>query len=956
MALQKAITPVFTDITGATISESENDAERTVVLLNFTSGIDYNADMEVDVGGETTSGHEHEQEQEVQQALQRGFDTEELEETLSDARDLLGKFGAIKKVYLARVGPGDQREDDEKEGGPSLMARTGDAVVAVVPDVCVTFYATSSVLLALSALDGIMLGGQVIRVKMLKQMHVQERVRVRVQEHEKRLLYLTAATPIGTAGPGPGPGTGSGSESQTQAVSTHPSPPLVTHPDKKESEKQGERIQVDIIDSTFNAEMPERNQEFHIIPPPPPPPQFTASGVKLVLENVVCKSDVQGTEELDEVLADIRYLCQAYGATAFSWKHTTMAVHIHHAPLQCLPPVLSSPPAAAVAVASASSSVASLAANVPEGVWGSASRTHKEPGSSTLTVSPELPLTFMWHSDVQTAFAAAQRCQGTVIEGRALSFSFYDYGAYERSRYSLSHCVPFPQNASMSSSGSGSDSDSGSCGSEMFGVQLRGLRWRLQGCEAGLEGACSVDSVMGDVETLLLHCVFSESESGGKGKGDVSGDGQAQREARMLASAYTQYASIKELLYLCNFYHGHSTVAVPSASPSVESSSSSYSGVYQQNLLFLGISFNECVRLQSYLNNLTIDKSRVHSRVGTFKHLQFHAESHSGFNLQADIISTFPSQSTSSSSPSTRSLSPYHKNSSDDRDPNSTSTNYTNNIHDNNHDHNNIFTRIADNRNDHDHLTLTQGPRSTVLPCRVEAPQVIAAAGAGCVLVAQHYLAAEDLPRGGGEEGDSVSVFPEEIKALKIDFLKLMNLYRGNMDTAQSEYCKRVHFVPADELEPLTPPPHTQDHRHQQQQQQQLVEDSDKYDVAISFKRISEAIEVMLTLDEIVLGGQKVKALLSEDRCTSDNVIFSFTPGKLPATIQDSTLVAPAVGKLPVHIAPASTELPVASDEINRVTKELLNKLATFQQRAKETDPLNAKKKERLVMGIKQVA
>lgn len=39
---------------------------------------------------------------------------------------------------------------------------------------------------------------------------------------------------------------------------------------------------------------------------------------------------------------------------------------------------------------------------------------------------------------------------------------------------------------------------------------------------------------------------------------------------------------------------------------------------------------------------------------------------------------------------------------------------------------------------------------------------------------------------------------------------------------------------------------------------------------------------------------------------------------------------------------------------MNEKVKELCSSLATFQQRAKEKDPLNAKRKERFLLGIKQ--
>jgi hypothetical protein len=41
---------------------------------------------------------------------------------------------------------------------------------------------------------------------------------------------------------------------------------------------------------------------------------------------------------------------------------------------------------------------------------------------------------------------------------------------------------------------------------------------------------------------------------------------------------------------------------------------------------------------------------------------------------------------------------------------------------------------------------------------------------------------------------------------------------------------------------------------------------------------------------------------------------------------------------------------------MNLTVKEILKTLSALQQRAKEKDPINAKKKERFVMGLKQVS
>jgi DNA-directed RNA polymerase subunit H (RpoH/RPB5) len=45
----------------------------------------------------------------------------------------------------------------------------------------------------------------------------------------------------------------------------------------------------------------------------------------------------------------------------------------------------------------------------------------------------------------------------------------------------------------------------------------------------------------------------------------------------------------------------------------------------------------------------------------------------------------------------------------------------------------------------------------------------------------------------------------------------------------------------------------------------------------------------------------------------------------------------------------------VADEEANKMIFDMLNALATFQERAKEKDPLKAKAKARFGMGMKQV-
>jgi xanthosine utilization system XapX-like protein len=751
---------MFKDVTGAPITEIENDAERTIVLLNFTSGIDYNQHLEEECRSEGLDEEE---------CLKRGFDPDELEETMDDAQELLSKFGSVKRLYLTHL-LGITQED-----------------ASDTPSLCSTFTTSSSVLLALSALDGILLGGQVIRIKMLKQ--------------------IIGGNPI-----------------TINHDTTQPIVPLVS----------GGTLKGDSQDIDFPAA--EKKDSV----------QFAVGGVKLVMENLVSREDIQEREELDEVLDDIRYLCESYGAI-FSWKEMHMAVHLH------TPASISSSILAQKAVANAS--------GVLKSVW-NGDRRIEFPSDPT-------PLTLMWYSDVTTAYSACQRCSGKVVEGRQLSFAFYDFNAYESSLFGPSYCIPFPPNASIINKPDRLNSPG-----DIIGIQLRGMTWNFR-------DQFSVDSVMSDIDKLLsIGCSSQE------------------------------HAMARALLYCCNFYRGDVNDFVPG-----NNEKASTGHVVYNKLLFVGLSFYESIRLQSHINRIFVSCLSLDV---AFNHLIL-PDNGSTLLFQADIISTFDIRTDSTHCDSDTI-------SGDDV---------------------NSFYRIPDNRSDHDDHSHYQSSRVLPLPSLVSCPQIISAADEGCVVAVQGYITDQDIL---GDAGDSPSLFPEEIKAMKIDFLKLLRLYKNPAILNSNFYCKRVSFIPSTELtkvNPLSPVSHTL------HEPSNLVDD--KYDVAISFKRVSEAVEVMLTLDGVVLGGQKVKCLLSESRCSSENVIFSFTPGKQRASEIDEAAATPVVSKLPVRVVPVSNEIPLASEDINGVIKELLKKLSTFQQRAKENNPLSAKKGERLVMGMRQV-
>ena len=722
MIRHQAKEPTFTDVTGASISEKDNDEARTIVLLNFTSGLDYNQQVEdSDMFPLDASSN-----------LEKGFDPDELQETIADAHDLLGKFGKIKKTFLAVI----RSAEVEGKDGP---------IKGTIPEVCVTFVDTSSVLLALSALDGIILGGQMIQVRMLKQVEAVEDSRGREDD------------------------------------------------------------------------LPEK-EDSH-------PPQFALSGVKVIVENLLGRGDVQELEELNEVITDIRYLCDSYGAKC-SWRRTTLAVHLH----------------------------TPRSLHIPNDLFSQVALKAFSRSTSTTQQSPkQLPLAMLWYSDLHAAVVACERFQGKIVEGRPLKFSFYDLRAYKVDIYSPEFCVSFPRHTSIAPSPVQASEEG-----NVLGVQLRGLNWVADG------DSFSVHSFMHDFGIFLEMSVSSS--------------------ARM---------RILDIVGCSSVYCARNPNRPNGQSHSV---------------LFLGISLSECICLQSYIDGVTLNLKNVSNSQGSFQHLQTDDNSQT-IKLLADVISTFA-------------ISP----ASDVE----------------------FFSKLSIEHND---SSFDQSSKVGEFPAIVSTPQIIATTGYGCVISVEGYVTNQDICSNIAT-GGITGIFPEEMKALKYDFLKLLKLHKIDIEHDSAAYCKRVHFISTNSFAmPSTPLPPQKDGVEEMDEECM----NEKYDIAISFNRMMDAVDVMLTLDDIELGGEKLVSYLSEDRCSDDTIIFSFTPENSKTTVQELALPTPSVSKLPLHSTPSSNELPVASEEINTITKELLKKLATFQQRAKETDPLNAKLKERFVMGIKQV-
>ena len=145
------------------------------------------------------------------------------------------------------------------------------------------------------------------------------------------------------------------------------------------------------------------------------------------LWNAVSREDVLDPDEAEEALADLCFLCEAYGLPSAA-SIEPMPPHTHTKVARCLP---------------AGTSYGWL------GGGGGASWPELCSGSSIdgLDSKMSFPVAFVRCSDVTGALQAAERLQGTVMGGQRVDVSLYDCNALDKGLLRSEHVIALPRAA-----------------------------------------------------------------------------------------------------------------------------------------------------------------------------------------------------------------------------------------------------------------------------------------------------------------------------------------------------------------------------------------------------------------------------------------------------------------------------------------------------------------------------
>ena len=159
-----------------------------------------------------------------------------------------------------------------------------------------------------------------------------------------------------------------------------------------------------------------------------------------------------------------------------------------------------------------------------------------------------------------------------------------------------------------------------------------------------------------------------------------------------------------------------------------------------------------------------------------------------------------------------------------------------------------------------------------------------------------------------------------------------------------------------------------------------------KFVGCVGYSNSNDAMESMIAIDGIIIGGNAIKAVLVQcyDTTTNDNTnhLFATKSANLDndfnhddnlnlnnekADDVDDSLVskyikAKEAPSLEKHDAPSTIGIPIATPEVNLLVEQFLHAISTFQKRSDEKDRENekagneniVKKRKRFVMGIKQ--
>jgi hypothetical protein len=269
------------------------------------------------------------------------FDEDEVEELLRDAAELLSPFGTVLDMRCQPPAAALAEKDNGQEPSPQDIEHT----LQGSSELHVTFASPAEAYAAACALDGLVIGGEAIRTRLVGDAGSVHR-------------------PVGSlafAGPGKG---------EARVI--------------------------------YGIEGVEGMVGMHAVE----------------LWNVVRAEDVLDPEEAEEVLADICFLCEAYGTPVTSTIRD--------------------------AVSFVSGGVNRY---VPSGysyVRASAGMDLSRGAPETAPQPLDLPVAFIRCSDVRGAIRAAEKIQGVVLGGQEISVAMYDIWALEQARYRQAHLIQVP--------------------------------------------------------------------------------------------------------------------------------------------------------------------------------------------------------------------------------------------------------------------------------------------------------------------------------------------------------------------------------------------------------------------------------------------------------------------------------------------------------------------------------
>ena len=220
----------------------------------------------------------------------------------------------------------------------------------------------------------------------------------------------------------------------------------------------------------------------------------------------------------------------------------------------------------------------------------------------------------------------------------------------------------------------------------------------------------------------------------------------------------------------------------------------------------------------------------------------------------------------------------------------------------------------------------------------------------GIVITIRNFFSFDDI--------DSLQANIDEVKKLKKDLLELCAINYNDVFVRRVSIAKETNLM--------------------------MRDDDSKLVGCIGFSSNNDAVECMLAIDGIVIGGKSIKAVISQPNSDINNSLVAKKSNveqlkgfddhdqpilKINFDNEDSKqsniskfVEAKEAPSLEKHAVPKASDIPIATAEIDALVQQFLNAISTFQKRADEKERENekagdeniVKKRKRYAMGIKQ--